>query len=235
MWRPWRCSVACAAADNLNFWDAVQWLAPHAGVSLAENIRRPSIDRRSGAKQFVEWLRGGSDEQELERIAAHRGFEPDMLRRIGASVYDLTRLRREASTDRALEEALCKAGILRAEAAALPDSETRNWLRGFYSGKRIVFPLGSQGDAPVGFAARALGNEDPRYLYSFDFPRRDTLYGAERVEAMLSRRELRGNMAYIYVVEEFSISCVWSPLILPRLLCSAHVLHRAKSLRSRIS
>lgn len=187
--------------NNLNFWDAVQWLAPHAGVSLAESIQRPSIDRRSGAKQFVEWLRAGSDEQELARFAAHRGFEPDILRKIGASVYDLTKLRREASADRALEEALCKAGILRAEAAALPDSETRSWLRGFYSGKRIVFPLGSRGGAPVGFAARALGDEDPRYLYSFDFPRRDTLYGAERVEAVLSRRELRGTMTYVYVVE----------------------------------
>ena len=90
---------------------------------------------------------------------------------------------------------------MRPEAAALPESQARNWLRGFYSGKRIVFPLGGGGGAPAGFAARALGDEDPRYLYSFEFPRRDTLYGAERVEAMLNRRELRGVAAQVYVVE----------------------------------
>jgi DNA primase catalytic core len=187
--------------NGIDFWDAVKWLAPYAGVSLAEGVRRPAVDRRSGAKQFAERVRGGSDEEELARIAEHRGFAPETLRQIGAGVYDLTALRREASGDRVLEEALCGAGILRPEAAALPESEARNWLRGFYSGKRIVFPLGNGGGAPAGFAARALGNEDPRYLYSFDFPRRDTLYGAERVEEMLSRRELRGTAAHIYVVE----------------------------------
>ncbi|RKF22623.1 hypothetical protein D6851_05240 [Altericroceibacterium spongiae] len=187
--------------NGLDFWDAVKWLAPHAGISLAEGARRPSIDRRSGATKFAERVRGGSDEEELVRIAERRGFAPDMLREIGAGVYDLTALRREASGDRVLEEALCGAGVLRPEAAALPEGEARNWLRGFYSGKRIVFPLGSSGGAPVGFAARALGNEDPRYLYSFDFPRRDTLYGADRVEAKLSRHELRGTAAQVYVVE----------------------------------
>lgn len=187
--------------NGLDFWDSVNWLAPFAGVSFAESARRPAVDRRSGAKQFAERVRAGSDEDELERIAERRGFEADMLRNIGAGVYDLTALRREASGDRVLEEALCGAGILRPEAAALPEGEARNWLRGFYSGKRIIFPLGNSGGAPAGFAARALGNEDPRYLYSFDFPRRDTLYGADRVEAMLSRRELRGTAAQVYVVE----------------------------------
>lgn len=187
--------------NSLDFWDSVKWLAPYAGVSFVESGRRPAVDRRSGAKQFAERVRGGSDEEELARIAARRGFAPDMLRKIGAGVYDLTALRREASGDRVLEESLCGAGILRPEAAALPEGAARNWLRGFYSGKRIVFPLESRGGAPAGFAARALGNEDPRYLYSFDFPRRDTLYGADRVEAMLSRRELRGTAAQVYVVE----------------------------------
>lgn len=187
--------------NGLDFWDSVKWLAPYAGVSFAESARRPAVDRRSGAKQFAERVRGGSDEDELARIAERRGFAPDMLRKVGAGVYDLTDLRREASGDRVLEEALCGAGILRPEAAALPEGEARNWLRGFYSGKRIVFPLGSGGGAPAGFAARALGNEDPRYLYSFDFPRRDTLYGADRAAAMLSRRELRGTAAQVYVVE----------------------------------
>jgi hypothetical protein len=187
--------------NGLDFWDAVEWLAPYAGISFAEGPRRPAVDRRSGAKSFAERVRGGSDEDELARIAERRGFAPDMLRQVGAGAYDLTTLRREASGDRVLEEAMCGAGILRPEAAALPEGEARNWLRGFYSGKRIVFPLGSGGGAPAGFAARALGNEDPRYLYSFDFPRRDTLYGADRVEAMLTRRELRGAAAQVYVVE----------------------------------
>lgn len=187
--------------NGLDFWDAVKWLAPYAGVVFAEGARRNTVDRRSGAKQFAARVRSGSDEEELARIAEHRGFEPDILRGVGAGVYNLTSLRREASGDRALEEALCGAGIFRPEAAALPESEARNWLRGFYSGKRIVFPLGNAGGAPVGFAARALGGEDPRYLYSFDFPRRDTLYRAEHVEAQLNQRELRGSTAHIYVVE----------------------------------
>ncbi|MEG8041730.1 CHC2 zinc finger domain-containing protein [Sphingomonas sp. LR59] len=186
--------------NGLEFWDAIKWLAPYAGVSLAEGVRRPAVDRRSGAKQFAQRIRGGSDEEELARVAEQRGFEPEILRRIGAGVFNLTALRREASADRILEEALCGVGILRPEAAPLSDSEARNWLRGFYSGSRIVFPIGNEG-APTGFAARALGNEDPRYLYSFDFPRRNTLYGSERVEAKLGRRELRGTATHIYIVE----------------------------------
>lgn len=187
--------------NGLDFWDAVKWLAPHAGISLAEGTRRPAVDRRSGAKSFAARVRDRSDEEELALFAERRGFAPDVLRKVGAGVYDLTDLRREAAGDRALEEALGDAGILRPEAVTLPEGEARNWLRGFYTGKRIVFPLGSGGGAPAGFAARALGSEDPRYLYSFEFPRRETLYGADRVEATLGQRELRGTAAHVYIVE----------------------------------
>ena len=58
--------------NRLDFWDAVKWLAPYGGVSLAEGVRRNTVDRRSGARQFTERLRGGSDEEELARIAEQR-------------------------------------------------------------------------------------------------------------------------------------------------------------------
>lgn len=186
---------------NLEFRDAIKWLAPYAGVALAAGGWEAAPGRRSGAALFAERVREGSDNEELARFAERRGFSAVFLRNAGAGVYDLAALRREAATDRVLEQALRDAGILRPEPASGTDETARGWLRGFYRGKRIVFPLGLAGGAPSGFAARALGDEDPRYLYSFDFPRRSTLYGAERVDAWLRAPGQQGKDAHIYIVE----------------------------------
>ncbi len=185
---------------DLPFWDAIRWLAPFAGTSLAAGGREVVPDRRRGAVLFAERLRGSPEGDELAGFAERRGFSPEFLRDAGAGVYDLAALRREAASDPVLEESLKNAGIMHPEPASGQAGGERSWLRGFYRGKRIVFPLGSA-KAPAGFAARALGDEDPRYLYSFDFPRRDTLYGAERIESWLRASGQRGAEAYIYIVE----------------------------------
>jgi len=186
---------------NLGFWDAVKWLAPHAGVTLAETSGLPAVDRGSGSARFAERLRADSDEAELARVAERRGFSLELLRAVGAGVFDMEPLRREAARDPVILEALRDAGIVRPETIVGADDAERRWLRGFYRDKRVVFPLGAVGGVPAGFAARALDGEEPRYLYSFDFPRRDTLYGAERVETALRSPERRGTPARVYIVE----------------------------------
>ena len=66
-----------------------------------------------------------------------------------------------------------------------------------------MFPIdGPQGE-PVGFAARALDGQKPKYLYSYDFPRRTSLYGEGRLLKELQGMRRTGRLAAIdiYLVE----------------------------------
>ncbi|WP_248308901.1 reverse transcriptase domain-containing protein [Devosia sp. MC532] len=140
------------------------------------------------------------DKAALAVIADERGFSASFLTSVGAGVYDLDALRSKARADRELEDELRAAGVVRPELVDSIDGSKRSWLKGFYSGKRIVFPLGEKGGAPAGYAARALAGEEPKYLYSFGFPRRDTLYGAERVVHGWKSAKAAGETT-LYIVE----------------------------------
>jgi hypothetical protein len=98
---------------------------------------------------------------------------------------------------------LVQAGILRE--AEKPDGATPSLfakgLSGFFSDRRLVLPLNDLSGTPVGFVARALADSPRRYLYSYGFPRRDTLYGADRVLRSLSAPDQRSRPVSIYVVE----------------------------------
>ena len=188
--------------EGLEFWDAVRRLAEFEGVELPERGRTP-IDRRSGAMLFAERLREAQGGKELAEFAERRGFTREQLHAAGAAVYELRGLRADAQRDRVLEERLVQAGILREaeDADGATPSLFAKGLRGFFSDRRLVLPLNDLTGAPVGFAARALSNSPRRYLYSYGLPRRDTLYGADRVLRSLAALDQRSRPVCIYVVE----------------------------------
>lgn len=188
--------------EGLDFWPAVQRLAEITGLELPQRNRK-HVDIRTGSEILAERLRHTGASLNFDRFAARRAFEPQLLLQVGASTYDLGGLRREAETDRVLQEQLVRAGILREvdEASVQSPSLFAPGLRSFFFGERVVFPINDIGGRPVGFAARTLGNETPKYLFSYDFPRADTLYGADRALKLLTEPAARGQPAEIYIVE----------------------------------
>ena len=186
--------------QGLEFWEAVRRLAEFGGIELPGRARAP-VDRRSGALLLAERLRATPVGAELAEFARGRDFKPEVLLAAGAAIYDLRGIRTEAQRDRVLEETFVQAGILRAVDDRAGPTLFVNDLRGFFSDRRLVLPLNDLAGTPVGFAARALGASPRRYLYSYDFPRRETLYGGDRVRRSLASPEKRGTPARIHVVE----------------------------------
>lgn len=190
--------------ERLSFWEAVQWLANDQGLELDAGRRAP-VDRRSGAAMLADRIKSAtSADPTFTNFATARGFDPLFLRDAGAALIDLRALGDLARTDRAAEEKLVAAGIFRRDDKQSngPDLFGTS-LKGFFGGRRIVFEIADSRNGIAGFAARSLGDEQPKYLFSYDFPRRNTLYGFDRVVSKL-RTERQARIAEpiaIYLVE----------------------------------
>lgn len=190
--------------EKVSFWEAAQRLAEIEGVELGAT-RQPVIDRSSGAALLSKRLETSSAaDTKFIAFCQERGFQPEFLRSKGAANISLDDLIKNARADRAVEEQLVEAGILRRGEAGEPAGDLYGpRLRGFFHGSRIVLPIdGPRGD-PVGFAARALDGSKPKYLYSYDFPRRTSLYGEGRVlHAVRERGQANRNTTFeIFLVE----------------------------------
>lgn len=190
--------------EHIPFWDAVQRLARIQGEELPQSRRAP-VERRSGTAEFSEYLRAASaDNPTFAAFAAARGFDPLFLKQAGAGLIDLRSFADQARIDRAAEERLVAAGIFRRDDdhQNTPDLYGTQ-LKGFFGGQRVVFEVADAQGEIVGFAARALGADVPKYLFSYDFPRRKTLYGLDRLLASLrSERQNRAtDPIEIFLVE----------------------------------
>jgi DNA primase catalytic core len=189
--------------EKVSFWEAVQRLAAIEGVELAG--RPPVVDRSTGAALLARRLndRPATDEK-FVAFSEQRGFDPAFLRSRGAANTSLEDLIKSARADRAVEEQLVEAGVLRREDAGKSVADLYGpKLRGFFGGSRIVLPIDGPRGETVGFAARALDGQKPKYLYSYDFPRRTSLYGEGRLLKAVQdmRRTGRGGVIDIYLVE----------------------------------
>ena len=186
--------------EKISFWEAVRRLAAFEGVELNSG-RRPVIDRSTGASLLVRRLADRSPmDEKFIAFSNARGFDPAFIRSKGAANTSLDDLIKSARADRAVEEQLVEAGVLRREDADLYGPK----LRGFYGGSRIVFPINGPRDETVGFAARALDGQKPKYLYSYDFPRRTSLYGEGHLFKALQdigRKSRDTSVIDIYLVE----------------------------------
>jgi len=190
--------------QRVSFWEAVQWLAKSQGIEAPAGRIAP-VDRRSGAAMLTDHIRlATSSDSTFVAFATARGFDPSFLRHAGAALVDLRPLADLARVDRAAEEKLVEAGIFRRDDKPTDGPNLYGTsLKGFFKGKRIVFEIADSRRGIVGFAARSLTDEKPKYLFSYDFPRRNTLYACDRIlDALRIERQNRiAHPVEIYLVE----------------------------------
>lgn len=188
--------------NNIDFWDTIQWLATFSGVKLDESSRRKrKFDKQSGSNFFADKIIEFGNKEALSDFSERRGFPTELLTSVGAGVINLSKLREIASKDRSILEILRNAGIVRTVANDQGGEHSGESVRSFFTGTRVVFPLKNQRGEIEGFAARALHNEKVRYLYSYDFPRRTTLYGADKVAENFRNVRKTGGTLHLYIVE----------------------------------
>lgn len=190
--------------EGLSFTEAFARLAKLMGENV-ELGGRPPPDRRTGSAELSEAIRRASaQEPRFAEFALARGFDAVWLQRAGVAALSLDPIVERARADRLLEETLVNAGVARRQEADGNEQELwRTNLRGFFGGRRIVFEINDIRGMVAGFAARALDEAKPKYLYSYGFARRDTLYRANVVidRLIAERRAGLKKSVDLYVVE----------------------------------
>ena len=181
----WRCFGACATggdafsfvmrSENLEFGDALRLLARKTGVELGPS----SGEKRDGlytanaeaARFYEDALRSPQGEPAREYLKA-RGLSAEAAKRfqLGYSPSGNEMKQHLARLDVSEDDAL-KAGLLR-------ESEEGRPSRDFFF-NRIMFPIHDRQGRVIGFGARALGDEMPKYINTPRTPvfdKSDTVY-----------------------------------------------------------
>lgn len=185
---------------RIAFLDAVRWLADTLGVPppMAHGVR---IETRTATAALDALIAQGKSRRFVAFCDA-RGFPADFLSGRGVGVVSLSELIERARGDRVFAETLIEAGIAhRAETTGSQNEFWRGGLRGFFGGERVVFRIDGTDGAVAGFAARALGDDTPKYLYTNGFPRKQTLYGAHDVLSDLRTAKESQETFRLHVVE----------------------------------
>lgn len=156
--------------QGLDFSEAVEQLAARAGIALQ---RDPEAIRRKGEREglieatrtavdfYQDRLKTGQDAGGARSYLRGRGYDVDVIDRFqlgyapGGDVWDafVTHLRAVGVSERVMIE----AGL----AARTSRGRLRDWFRG-----RIMFPIFDLRGEPVGFGARMLEGDGPKYLNS---------------------------------------------------------------------
>lgn len=201
----WRCYGACAkggdvfdfvmARDHLSYAEALQSLADYAHVSPSprtrETVKAQSLDERLGGLLtsamliYTQALYAPHDKARaaLSYLVETRGLTPQILQTFHVGYASLatimTPLRGKGYTDQEMYE----AGLLsRSDEGRLYD-RFRN---------RIVFPICDDKGQVRGFGARAMGDEQPKYLNSPQsdaFDKSSLLYGLHRAKGTIRQAE----------------------------------------------
>jgi DNA primase len=170
------------AMEKVDFLGAVKLLAARAGIAVAADagVSSDLVEQARRANElacvfYQEQLNAGGFGAAAREYLVKRGFdrEAHALFRLGASpdswdaLYD--RLRRE----RISAEAMLEAGLIR----------PRKQGGGYYDyfRQRVMFPIIDVQGRVVGFGARTLGQDEPKYLNSPEtrfFHKGKILYGA---------------------------------------------------------
>ncbi|MGZ8756144.1 MAG: DNA primase, partial [Acidimicrobiia bacterium] len=156
--------------QGLDFSEAVEQLAARAGIALQ---RDPEAIRRKGEREglieatrtvvdfYQDRLKTGQDAGGARSYLRGRGYDVDVIDRFqlgyapGGDVWDalVTHLRAVGVS----EKVMIDAGL----AARTSRGRLRDWFRG-----RIMFPIFDLRGEPVGFGARILEGDGPKYLNS---------------------------------------------------------------------
>jgi DNA primase len=191
--------------EQLSFPEAVERLASRAGVTLRyENVspgerqamgRRQSLFRANGraAELFHRMLLSGREGEDARAYLAARGISKEAAEEFGIgyaprySDFLLRRMTRDFSS-----EILVEAGLAHKDARG----EVRDSFRG-----RVIFPVHDLSGRVVGFGARLLDGEGPKYLNTREtevYRKGQLLYNLHRAKTEVSRT------ATAYVVEGYT-------------------------------
>ncbi len=188
----------------LDFSEAVEFLAARAGITL--RIDHKAAQRRGERQALIEGvekavdffhdrLKNAPDAASARSYLRGRGYDGDVVDRfqLGYSPADgwdaLVRFLKDKGVT---EKSMLDAGL----AARNQRGRLRDWFRG-----RIMFPIYDISGSPVGFGARLLDGEGPKYLNSPEtriYRKAQLLYGLNWAKAPITRS------GYSLVVEGYT-------------------------------
>ena len=183
------------AIQGLDFPNAVEWLADRYNVELQREAEDPERERRrarqaqlrsllSRTAGYYERLFWDSDEAKVARdYLLGRGLSEEVLRDFHVGYAP-------AAGDAVVSRAL-RAGVTKQDlAAAGLGQQTSRGFRDRFRG-RVLFPLADHRGRVLGFAGRALRDDDkPKYLNSSEnevFRKGDMLFGLDRAAQAITR------------------------------------------------
>jgi len=182
--------------ENLDFRDSLKSLADRAGVQLdSQQVKRRDperdrererlIDLNERAAGFFSNLLWTSPAAQVPRdVLERRGVDRRTAERfgIGFAPDSFDALKSHFFAREVTEDELVAAGLLTRR-----EEDGRTWDR---FRNRITFPIRDREGRAVGFGARALGDEKPKYLNSNQtaiFDKRSVLYGLEKAYDAIRR------------------------------------------------
>ncbi len=192
--------------ENLDFAGAVEHLADRYGVALVydDADQRVEADRRrtERLRKLLEqacayYERVLAEARAAEAARAYlgtRGLGDEVCRqfRLGYSLAAWSKLRDAAIAKGFTEQELRDAGLL------VPGKSGRAYDR--FRG-RLMFPLADERGRVLGFGARTLGDDKPKYLNSPETPlyhKSEALFGLDKAKASATRLDR------VYVVEGYT-------------------------------
>lgn len=188
----WHCFGSCNTGgdvfsflmkkENIDFGEALRRLAQRAGVELVRSGAGEDEERkrlrdllRAAAAQFHYWLKNHAAAQHARDYVARRFLAPDTL-----ELFELGYAPNE--WDALKSHAVGKGYSLRdLETAGLVSQSERGTHYDRFRG-RLMFPIRNRNGEVIGFGARTLSGEEPKYLNSPQTPLFDksgTLYGLD--------------------------------------------------------
>ena len=181
------------ARENLDFVDAIRYLADRAGIELSEEQgkanrgpkRNRLIEALSEAESFYSTmlLRGrGQAQDAARRYFAGRGFGSDVCRRWGLGF---------APGRGTLVQDLRKKGFTQQEimAADLAVDRSGRLSDRFYD--RVMFPIHDEQGRSIGFGGRVMGDGKPKYLNTREtavFHKSKHLFAFDRAKETITAR-----------------------------------------------
>lgn len=189
--------------QGLGFNESVEYLASRVGVTLQ---RDPAAAKRRGEREamveavrlavefYTERLRTGPDAGKARAYLRGRGYDSEVIERfqLGYSPTDWDQLATHLRDLKVPVKVMTAAGL----AARTSRGSLRDWFRG-----RIMFPIYDLRGDPVGFGARLLDGEGPKYLNSPEtrlYQKARLLYGLNVAKGQIARS------GYSVVVEGYT-------------------------------
>ena len=181
--------------ENLPFPEAVEWLARRfnfdlryedqtPGQARAYGLKRRLVEANNAAAEFFHATLMDSDDAEAARTyLAGRGFGPEVAKRwtLGYAPG------RDALTRHLLAGGFTQEELTEADLSRASDRDGKLFDN---FRQRIIFPTWSLQDDVVAFGARAMGDQQPKYLNTGEtklFSKSRVMYGLNRAKSSIAR------------------------------------------------